>query len=655
MVTNSYFWGQIVKINLLVMNKLILSAFFALTVYGYTATAQKKSTVNKQPVKEEVKAKINLNQVEAVIDLNNVKNDKVGVTIKPPTITSNEIVFHFPKTVPGTYSADNYGKLVDDFKAFDKNGNELTTIKADLNSWKISNAKSLSKVTYYVNDTFDSESGRGFGKEDIFSPAGTNILEGKNFMLNNHGFVGYFEDQKQLTEIPYKLTVLHPADLYGATSLVDIDKSDTIDTFMATRYFDLTDNPIMYAKADYETFNVDGMEIVFSVYSPNSLHTAKELLPDLEITMRAQKSFLGTINNNKRYTVLLYLSDVSQNDAKGFGALEHHTSTTVVFPESMDTESLGEQIKDVVSHEFFHTVTPLSIHSKEIQYFDYSNPKMSKHLWMYEGVTEYFANLFQVNQGLITADEFYERMVGKINNASNLNDTMPFTEMSANVLEEPYKDQYLNVYEKGALIGMCIDIIIREKSGGQRGILSLMKELSNLYGVDKPFDDEELFGKITKLTYPEVGEFLNTYVAGKIPIPYDQYFAKMGVTKTKIQVTANPFLKDSSIPFITVNPSTKEIIIIPGTKLNSFMDTLRLKGGDTILAFNDKGYNLDNIYELIMVSQGWKNDDPISVKIKRDGVEQTITGKVKLDFEEEEGYKFTDDSKKELNNYWLKG
>ena len=636
------------------MKKLILSVIFTIAVFSYTATAQKKTLV-KLPIKEQTKVNLSLNQVNAIIDLNNIKDDKVNVTITPPKFTSNEIIFHIPKTVPGTYSADNYGKLIDNFKAFDKNGKRLATSKKDDNSWKIKNAKSLSKVTYSVNDTYDSESGKGFGKDDIFSPAGTNILEGKNFMVNNHGFVGYFEDKKQLTEIPYKLTILHPADLFGATSLMDTNKSNTEDTFLATRYFDLTDNPIMYAKADYETFTVDGMKIIFSVYSPNGVHSAKELLPDLEKTMRAQKAFLGSINKNKRYTVLLYLSEVGKKDAKGFGALEHHTSTTVVFPEVMDKDALGEQLKDVVSHEFFHTVTPLSIHSKEIQYFDYNNPKMSKHLWMYEGVTEYFANLFQVNQGLIHADEFYERMVGKINNASTLNDTMSFTEMSANVLVEPYKDQYLNVYEKGALIGMCIDIIIREKSNGQKGILSLMKNLSNLYGVNKPFDDDELFDKITKLTYPEVGAFLNTYVAGKTPIPYDVYFAKMGVNKAKVQVPANPFLKEQTQPFITVNPSTKEIIVVPSTNLNSFMNTLGLKGGDTILSFNDKPYNLDNIYDLIMISQGWKTDDDISVKIKRNGVEQTINGKVKLDFDEVEGYKFTDDSKMNLNKYWLKG
>ncbi|MBP8157496.1 MAG: peptidase M61 [Flavobacterium sp.] len=619
------------------MKKLILSTIVALTVCNFNAVAQKK------PATQEVKV---------AIDLNQVKDDKVMVMVTPPSFKSEDIVFHIPKTVPGTYSSDNYGKLIVDLKALDKAGKELTVTKTDDNSWKISNAKALAKVTYWVNDTYDTETGRGFGKDEIFSPAGTNIDEGKNFMLNNHGFVGYFDDK---LEIPYNVTITHPATLFGSTSLVDTNKSETVDNFVAKRYFELTDNPIMYAKPDYVTFNVDGMEILFSVYSANGTHTAKSLLADLEKTMRAQKAFLGPINSNKKYTVLLYLSDMQKNDAKGFGALEHHTSTTVVFPEMMPAEALGEQIKDVVSHEFFHIVTPLSIHSKEIQYFDYNNPKMSKHLWMYEGVTEYFANLFQVNQELIDADEFYQRMQGKINNAATLNDTMPFTEMSANVLVPPYKDQYLNVYEKGALIGMCIDIIIREKSNGERGILDLMQKLSKKYGAEKPFNDEELFTEITSLTYPEVGEFLNTYVAGSTPIPYDVYFAKVGVTKIKINVPMNPFLKDQSTPYITVDGKTKEIIVLPSTELNEFMKGLGLQGGDIIVAINDKAYNLDNIYDMIMESQNWKVDDAISVKINRDGKEQTINGKVKLSMDEVEGFGLSDLSKQELNTAWLKG
>jgi len=341
-------------------------------------------------------------------------------------------------------------------------------------------------------------------------------------------------------------------------------------------------------------------------------------------------------------------------DAQGFGALEHPTSTTVVFPEMIPNDALTKEMKDVVSHEFFHIVTPLTIHSQEIQNFDYNAPKMSEHLWMYEGVTEYFANLFQINQGLIDEEEFYSRIAEKIENASKLNDTMPFTTMSKNVLVEPYKAQYLNVYEKGALIGMCLDIIIRENSNGQRGILDLMHKLSNEFGVSKAFNDEELFAKITQLTYPEVGEFLKTYVSGSTPIPYDYYLSKVGVTKTTKKTPTNVFLK-GQVPYITVNQATKEIIVLPNIELNDFYTHLGLKGNDILLAINDKNYSLDNIYDMISESEKWKENDHINVKIKREGKEQILKGNVKLPYEEKESFEAKDATKTAMKEAWLRG
>lgn len=589
--------------------------------------------------------------VAVTIDLNTIVDDKVKVTITTPTFTTDEVVYHMPKIIPGTYSEDDYGKMIDDLKAFDKKGTALTVTKLDTNSWTIKSAKSLSTITYLVNDTYDTEGGRGFGKEDIFSPAGTNIAEGKNFMLNNHGFVGYFNDNQ---EMPYNMTVLHPETLFGATSLTDSDASTTSDLFQVSRYNELVDNPIMYSKPDNVTFNVDGMEILFSVYSPTGKHTAKALSGDLEKMMRAQKKFLGPINSNKKYTVLLYLSDMKTKDAKGFGALEHNTSTTVVFPELMPASALGKQIIDVVSHEFFHIVTPLSVHSNEIHYFDFTNPKMSEHLWMYEGITEYFANLFQVNQGLIDEDAFYKRMVEKINNAKRMNDTMPFTTMSENVLKEPYKSQYLNVYEKGALIAMCIDIEIREKSNGERGILDLMQKLSKEYGAKKPFNDSDLFAEITRLTYPEIGEFLTTYVSGTTPIPYETYLAIVGVAKTKIKKASNPFLKGTS-PLITGNPTTREITVRPNMDLGAFLTGLGLKADDTILEVNNTKYNLETIFEMMTAVQNWKDGETVTMKIKRAGKEKTLSGKVVVSYDETEGYDLVDKSKTSLNNAWLKG
>lgn len=613
------------------MKKIFFTLAFAAALCHFQATAQSKKTEN---------------EIRVAIDLNNIKDDKVLVSVTAPKITKDQISFHFPKTVPGTYSEDNYGEFIENVQAFDKKGKPMTVKQIDDNSWQISGAKNLGKVTYLVNDTYDIEA-----SHDVFSPAGTNILANTNFMINTHAFVGYFTD---MMATPYRVTVDHPANLYGATSMIDLDASAAKDEFVTARYADLVDNPIMYSKPDYTSFTIDGMEIILSVYSPKGTYDAKSLTPDLETMMRAQKNFLGSINKNKKYTVLLYLSDMQKPDAQGFGALEHNTSTTVVFPEMMPRKQLVEALVDVISHEFFHTVTPLSIHSKEIQYFDFTAPKMSKHLWLYEGVTEYFSNLFQINQGLITDDEFYKRMSGKIENASKFNDTMSFTTMSTNVLEEPYKAQYLNVYEKGALIGMCIDIIIREKSNGQRGILDLMKKLTEEYGEGKPFDDAELFPKIIAFTYPEVGAFLEKYVAGETPIPYDDYLAKVGVTKSFKKIATSIFLKDKT-PYIAIRPGTKDIAVINGIQLNGFMKTIGLKGGDVIKAVNGISYNLDNIYDLIMASQDWKEGDAIALQINRDGAAMTLSGKVSPDFKEVEAYMATDASKKALNDAWLKG
>jgi predicted metalloprotease with PDZ domain len=231
---------------------------------------------------------------------------------------------------------------------------------------------------------------------------------------------------------------------------------------------------------------------------------------------------------------------------------------------------------------------------------------------------------------------------------------MPFTVMSKGVLVPPYKDQYRNVYEKGALIAMCVDIIIREESKGQKGILTLMRDLTKAYGNNKPFDDAELFGKITELTYPKVGEFLKTYVAGTTPIPYGEYFAKMGVTPSATTKPGNPFLKGMKEPLVGVDQS-KSIFLRPDIEPNVFFTSLGMKKGDVIAAINDKEYNLDNIYDLITTSLSWKDGEAISIKIKRDGKEQVVKGTIKLPTEDVEGWKATDASKKALREAWLKG
>lgn len=596
----------------------------------------------------------NSDLVVANLDLVNVDDDKVMVSVDPGKFTTEETTFYIPKTVPGTYSTDNYGQFIEGVKAIDYKGNELSITKLDDNSWKISNATALDKVTYWVSDSYDIE-----GEEGVFSPAGTNIKAGENFMLNLHGFVGYFDG---MSEKPYQLVIKHPKDLIAGTSLkkvavgTDEEQTYATDQFNVNRYFEVTDHPIMYSTPDTTSFQLQGMKVKLQVYSPNKAYSVEDIAPKMKEMMQAQKAFLGEIDNTDVYAVLLYLSDVNGKDAQGFGALEHHTSTTVVLPESMPLERLNETMKDVVSHEFFHIITPLSVHSNEVHYFDYNDPEMSQHLWMYEGVTEYFANLFQVKEGLIDHQAFYDRMSEKITSSKQFDDTMPFTVMSENILDEEYESSYYNVYQKGALIGMSLDIRLRELSNGEMGILDLMKKLSNKYGKDKPFEDEELIPAIVELTYPEIQNFFDTYITGTTPIPYGDFFAKVGVEETESEVQTGVFLKGQQ-PYIDGNPQTKELFFREGIAFNSFLNELGAEPKDVIKSVNGTEYNIENVYGLIMGSRGWKEGDQVTMIIERDGEEKTLEATYKTPTDKEtklqEMELSSDDQRVKLRKAWL--
>ena len=106
--------------------------------------------------------------IETSINLSKVENDKAPVTINPGRFTTETVTYHIPKVVQGTYAVSDFGKYIDNFKALDYNGNELPFKKTDTNTWTISNAKKLDKITYLVNDTFDTEVSGRIGAENPF-------------------------------------------------------------------------------------------------------------------------------------------------------------------------------------------------------------------------------------------------------------------------------------------------------------------------------------------------------------------------------------------------------------------------------------------------------------------------------------------------------
>jgi len=519
------------------------------------------------------------------LDLTNVKDDRIQVSLKTPKIKKAEIIYNLPKMVPGTYAVYDFGKFISDFKAYDKKGRTLPVQQLDENRWKISKAKSLDHITYWADDTFDNTK-----KEDlVFEPGGTNIEENKNFLLNTHGYIGYFDNLKR---IPYELTITKPAGFYGSTPLKTVETSPTADTYRINSYMEVVDSPLMYNVPDTANLNIGGSQVLVSVYDAQQKIKAQDIAANIRETLNAQKNYLGGKLPVDKYAFLIYIDDAF-NTTGSFGALEHSYSSVYYLPPLSSAQIAG-QIRNIAAHEFFHIVTPLNIHSEEIGDFDFIHPKMSQHLWLYEGVTEYFATHVQVNQKLISPEAYLAKLSSYITYSKQYNDTLAFTRMSKGALDV-YEKQYGNVYQKGALIGMALDIRLRELSGGKYGIRNLMADLSKTYGKDRSFKDDELFDKITALTYPEIGDFFRRYVAGPEPLPYTDIFKTVGV-KYDAELTE----KKNTFGSVNIQPNKEGRLVIVGTdNMNEFGAKMGYQKGDVIMAINGHDATAKNLNQLI--------------------------------------------------------
>ena len=545
------------------------------------------------------------------INLTKVDNDKVTVTLTPPTFTQSEVEFCFPAMVPGTYEVYNFGRFISNFSVIGKNGAKINITKVDVNTYKLSPANQIDKITYTVDDTWDKTDLPNTKDKVVFEPGGTNFEEGKNFSINTHSMFGYF---KNLTNKNFVLEFLKPKGFYPVTGLSDIKIGDAKDVITVFDYHDLVDSPIMYAIPDTASVLVGNTNVLVGCYSPNKKVNANYIANTLKELLYAQRDYLGGELPVNKYAFIFYFID-KQTLSGASGALEHSYSSFYVLGE-MDSTDLQQEIRDVSAHEFFHIVTPLNIHAKQIGDFDFNNPQMSEHLWLYEGMTEYAAHHAQAKGGITNIDKLLNTMLQKYENSiEQYNDTMSFTWMSKHVLEEKTHKQYNNVYEKGAVIGMCLDILLRDLSEGKYGTQNLMKDLSIKYGKNKSFNDEDLFNDIEKFTYPQIGDFLRKYVGGKTPLPMAEVLAKVGINYSK-EITTSEFSFGGAD--LDYNPETKRLVVTNISNMDEFGKTLGYKNGDELNKLNGKELKIELVKEVIgTYYETIKENDKVEIEIFR--------------------------------------
>lgn len=517
-----------------------------------------------------------------VQDLRALKDDAIPMVIIPPLTSDTTVIYQMPKIIPGTYDIHNYGKFIRDFTALTANGDSLPVKRLGINSWQIGRAPELYKISYRIEDTYDSEDGKS-----IFSPAGTSI-DSTAFLLNQFGFFGYLEGYRSLN---FDLEVWHDAKHYGSSAWT-AEQSDSVDRYSFPDYFTVHDNPMLYCEPDTSSLMIGETKVELSIYSPNKVVSSQRALAEVEAVLKASAKYLGGELPVDKYAILVYCDpDLGGNFS--FGALEHHKSTVLYLPE-MDDDFFYTSVRDIVAHEFLHIITPLNIHSEHISDFDFAEPVMSRHLWLYEGVTEYQSYLVQVRDSLISPSEFLEGMRDKFLENDQYPD-VPLTAASKHTLDV-YHDYYQNFYDGAALSAMALDLYLIELSQGSMRLMDMLNNLRAIYPADTFFVDEDLFQIMGDLSWPQVTTFMVRHFEAGEPFPWDRLLANVGVTYEEVGVS-----KGWSLGFedLSYDLETDRFIVSNPNGIDDFGEDLGLRYLDQIVSIDGDSLSLYNFQAVL--------------------------------------------------------
>jgi predicted metalloprotease with PDZ domain len=445
------------------------------------------------------------------IDLNRRADDLFHVTLRVSGLRPENAVFQFASTAPGTYQVMNIGRYVKTFEAYDARGRRVPAEQISVNQWRLGDPARVRTIRYAVTETWDSPL-----DHPIYKMCGTS-LEADHVLINPHAVIGYPEG---LQAAPFRLRLAYPAAWKVGTAL----KRTADGVFVADNYDQLVDSPILLGPLSRARLTVTGVPIDVYAYSETGKIKASQLLGAMTGMLTAAGRFLGKLPVD-RYTFLYHFGDASA------GAWEHSFSSEYVLQEGEFSDSVGQRVTDIAAHEFFHIVTPLNIHSEIIEHFNFVTPVPSRHLWLYEGTTEWAAHAMQLRAGLKTPEAYLQTQIRKMQiDRQAFDSTYSLRELALTSYSDSGQAQYGNIYMRGALTAGLLDIRLLELSKGQRGLQDLIGDLTHRYGKRRAFPDSTFVDTLVAMTYPEIRDFFDRYVWDSQHLPIKEYYAKLGIT-----------------------------------------------------------------------------------------------------------------------------
>lgn len=541
-------------------------------------------------------------------------NLEIAVDLPEVVTREDEVFFCFPKLLPDDYEQKDFGQFVLSLRAYGKNDKELKVERIDINTWQISRAKKLTRITYQLEDTWQSQR-----DHQVALAEGSSFERRKRIFMNPSACFGYIHG---FEELPFDVSVDRAAAMRIATTLETEQQDFDTDILRASNYFELLHSPILIAMSDTTTLMLDSTAVQLSVYSAEDKIDAAYLRTRLESVLADMHRQFEGINHKEDYHLIV---NVFERDGKKqiYNSLIANPENAVIAIAAEDVPKKGI-LERLASRALSRSYVSEELLSDKKRQFDYQNPSFSSHLWLYEGVQSYLTLLTRLRNGQMSLSNFADELQDVMRQNERFSHGYTLVELSENRLNEAYRKEINAIHTRGLLTAFCLDLRLLEISKGEKGLWHLTGEL--LQSLETPFKDDFLFTQVAALSSGQVQDFLNAYVAGKKMLDYQAFFQLIGLDYQLegFEEVLSPFGGiDKGVLSLD---SLQRFFIKRPERLDAFgKERIGFQEGDVILNWNGAALTPKSVSKVLLeYMNGAQQGMPVAIEIIRDGQPMTL-------------------------------
>lgn len=415
----------------------------------------------------------------------------------------------------GLYQIRDFAHHVTAMRATDPSGRMLPVMRVDTQTWRIAGSGEV-RVQYETSWDEPGPFGTQFDNEHAFI---------------NLAMVLCYVPERVAEDTLARFDGL-PRGWRVAAELPAADVEDLAAmAYSAPNYGALVDAPVEVGRFEDVRFKAGGRPIRAVLHGDSIDHA--RLISTLTAIVNYETSLMG----DAPFTEYTFFFHVGRR--YGGGGMEHSNCAAIA------VDSIAS-LADISAHEFFHLWNVKRIRPQSLEPVDRIHEMLSPALWFAEGVTDTYASYALVRTGLWTKAEFLSDLSEQIGTleARPAHLWQSAEESSLTTWFDKYAlynrpENSISYYNKGQLLGIGLDLVIRDATDNRASLDDVMRRLNQQYAQHELFYPdsqgvrvaaEEIIRQFRPDGAVDLSNFFRRYVAGTDSLPYSEWLSVAGLT-----------------------------------------------------------------------------------------------------------------------------